>query len=264
MKKLALTLALILPGISAAEDEWVAVGQVPAAKPATSEAASTQYTEAPSIPSDAPAISSQAPSLQAELLLMVETMQQEIAELRGIVEEQNHQIEQLKKLQQQRYIEMDRRLSTLFEQKVSQPENTSNTAVDADAVSVEKPEQVYRKAMAFIKQKQFAEALQQLDKFAKGFPEHKLAANALYWSGEVQLTEKNYDVAILQFTAVVEQHAGHNKVADSHYKLAVAYDRKGDSEQAKKILQQVIKQYPDAKSVNRLASRYLERLNTPQ
>jgi len=250
-----LTLALVLSGISAAEEEWVAVGQVPAAKPATSEAASHS--------SDTPAIGSQAPSLQAELLMMVETMQQEIAELRGIVEEQNHQIEQLKKLQQQRYIEMDRRLSTLFEQKVSQPEKTADAEISADEAPAEKPEQVYRKAMAHIKQKQFTEALQQLNKFAKFFPEHKLAANALYWSGEVQLTEKNYDVAIQQFTAVVAQHAGHNKVADSHYKLAVAYDRKGESEQAKKILQQVIKQYPDAKSVNRLATRYLERLSAP-
>lgn len=258
MKKLTLTLALILPGLCAAEDEWVAVGQGPAAQPVTSTSTSSVATSFDA--ENAPAISNQSPSLQAELLSMVETMQQEIAELRGVVEEQNHQIEQLKKLQQQRYIEMDRRLSSLLDDQAA---SVSDAKPGEVATTTESPEQVYRQAMAHIKQKEFPQALQQLDLFAQVYPQHKLAGNALYWSGEVQLAQKNFDVAIQQFKAVMTEHPDHNKVADSHYKLAVAYDRKGDSAQAKVLLQQVIDSYPDAQSINRLAKRYLERLTAP-
>ena len=257
MKKLALTLALVLPGISVAEDEWVAVGQGPAAQPATAPVTSSDSFDSESA-FPAPA---QNTSLQAELLSMVETMQQEIAELRGVVEEQNHQIEQLKKLQQQRYIEMDRRLSTILDNNKAEP-GLVNAESGAE-VTTEPPEQIYRQAMAFIKKKEFANALQKLDSFIQVYPQHKLAGNALYWSGEVQLAQKNYDVAISRFKAVMEKHPEHNKIADSHYKLAVAFDRKGDTAQAKVLLQQVVEQYPDAQSINRLATRYLERLAAP-
>jgi len=256
MKKLTLILALTLPGLSAAEDEWVAVGQGPAAQPASADtSSSSSFVSENAFPAPTPNA-----SLQTELLTMVETMQQEIAELRGIVEEQNHLIEQLKKLQQQRYMEMDRRLSTILdtESKPAQP----NAEADAK-IAAEPPEQIYRQAMAFIKKKEFTQALQKLDLFNQAYPDHKLAGNALYWSGEVQLAQKNYDVAITQFKAVLEQHPEHNKAADCHYKLAVAFDRKGDTVKAKELLQQVINDYPESQSINRLAKRYLERLSAP-
>lgn len=268
MKSLYLPLALAISFATAAEDEWVAVGQVPTAQPAKTAADESNQAQFPTdqastIPntySPAP----QAPSLQAELLVMVETMQQEIAELRGTVEEQNHQIDQLKKLQQQRYLEMDRRLSVLLTQDQAAKKAAASTN-DVDGQAVLPPDDLYAQAMGLIKQKKFAEALSDLDIFARNYPEHALAANAFYWSGEVQLAQKNYDVAIQQFSAVIEKHPQHGKAADSLYKLAVAHDRKGETDQAKELLAKVISQYEgQAESVVRLAKRYLERLNTPE
>ena len=190
-------------------------------------------------------------------LSMVEVMQQEIAELRGTVEEQNHTIEMLKKQQQERYLDLDRRMSELMKAP-AQPKAVSNSGA---SVGVLPADDLYASAMAAIKQKDFASALTQLDTFAKHYPQHALAANAFYWSGEVQLAEGNFEAAIKQFVFVVKNHPKHNKAPDSHYKLAVAYDRNGNTAKAKEVLKQVATQYKGVSdSVVRLAERYLERL----
>lgn len=252
MKYTVLPLALLISMISAAEDGWVAVGQGPTAKPA--------IQSAPAVSNESNTPSLAKPSLQVELLTMVETMQQEIAELRGTVEEQSHTIEMLQKQQQQRYLDLDRRMVELMSKPVVGVVSGSDSKSD-----VLPADDLYASAMSFIKKKDFTHALKQLDVFAKTYPQHALAANALYWSGEVQLAEGNFELAIKQFKAVVNSHSGHNKAADSHYKLAVSYDRSGDSAKATETLERVIKQYSGiSDSAVRLAERYLGRLQAPE
>jgi tol-pal system protein YbgF len=271
MKYTVLPLALMLSMLSAAEDGWVAVGQGPTAKPAIQATSPSTSSENSSINSPATSslstsnnnptapVSSGNVSLQVELLSMVETMQQEIAELRGTVEEQDHKIEMLQRQQQQRYLDLDRRMAELLKAPIA---TSSIEGVQAGVLSAD---DLYANAMSFIKKKDFSAALGQLDVFAKTYPKHSLAANAFYWSGEVQLAEGNFDLAIEQFKTVVEHHPQHNKAADSHYKLAVSYDRRGDTSKAKQILIQVIEQYKGkSDSAVRLAERYLERLNSPE
>lgn len=257
MKYTVLPFALMISMVSAAEDGWVAVGQAPTAKPAVSS-----VSEAPASPSiiSPPTSPSVNASLQMELLSMVEIMQQEIAELRGTVEEQSHTIEMMKRQQQQRYLDLDKRMAELMQKPA---------VISAEVAPGSEPqlsaEDLYASAMSLIKQKDFANALIKLDLFAKTYPENTLAANAFYWSGEVQLAEGNYPLAITQFNRVVKQHGDHAKAADSHYKLAVAYDRSGDSEKAKQTLNVVINKYEGkSDSVVRLAKRYLKRLTDSQ
>ncbi len=259
MKYAVLPLALMISMISAAEDGWVAVGQGPAAKPAIKSAHAVSTHTAPSNSSIPSPVHTQTvnPSLQLELLTMVETMQQEIAELRGTVEEQNHKIELLQAQQQQRYLDLDRRVSELLTTSVPSASQTDSQSGGSSA------DDLYSDAMSLIKKKDYAKALAQLDLLVKTYPKHALAANAYYWSGEVQLADGNFEQAINQFLKVVKHHHKHNKAADSHYKLAVAYDRSGNTAKAKEILNQVVQQYPGiSDSAVRLAERYLKRLQS--
>ncbi len=270
MKYTVLPLALVISMASVAEDGWVAVGQAPTVKPATQPAkAATNGVVNSSVTSPAPTTASSNTSLQLELLTMVETMQQEIAELRGTVEVQAHTIETLQKQQQQRYLDLDRRMSELLTTApaVNSAASSANNkvATSDDTVSVLPADDLYASAMAAIKKKDFASALNQLDTFAQNYPQHSLAANALYWSGEVQLAESNFDVAIKQFSSVINNHPKHSKAADSHYKLGVAYDRSGKTDKAKETLQTVVNLYPGVSdSAVRLAQRYLKRLESTQ
>jgi tol-pal system protein YbgF len=275
---------------SVAEDGWVAVGQVPTAKPAVESAkpayntsqpvvsastvrASTVTTPATTLgisPNNTFSTTSVSPvasnsSLQLELLGMVETMQQEIAELRGMVEEQNHKVEMLETQQQQRYLDLDKRVSELYKapqgSKTTQLPNSALTSLPASQKAALPADDLYASAMSSVKKKDFATALSQFDLLAKTYPKHALAANAYYWSGEVNLTDGNFDAAIKQFQTVIDGYPKHNKAADSHYKLAVALDRIGKTAKSKEVLNQVISQYKGVSdSAVRLAERYLKRL----
>src|SRR5690606_11660280 len=48
---------------------------------------------------------------QAEIFFQLQTLQQEVLELRGIVEQQSHELRQLKQQRMDDYLDLDRRLS---------------------------------------------------------------------------------------------------------------------------------------------------------
>lgn len=256
MKYAILPIALMVSMISVAEDGWVAVGQKLTAEPVTSEAIKTLSNKA-RFSSGASGNS----TLQLEMLTMTEAMQQEIAELRGLVEEQSHTIEQLKKQQQQRYLDLDRRIVELTTSPVSSNAIVNkDTAKDQDGMS---PDDLYASAMSNVKSKDFTAALSQFDLLIKTYPQHTLAGNSLYWAGEVQLAEGQLDESIQYFLNVVTNYPNHLKAPDSNYKLAVAYERNGKLEQAKKTLRQVITLYEGSShSVVKLAKDDLKRLGS--
>ncbi|HNI65086.1 MAG TPA: YbgF trimerization domain-containing protein, partial [Pseudomonadales bacterium] len=61
----------------------------------------------------AAAASSGGGSVSSELFLKLQQMEQEILELRGRIEEQSHDIEQLKTRQKEHYLDFDRRINEL-------------------------------------------------------------------------------------------------------------------------------------------------------
>lgn len=256
MKYTILPIALMVSMISAAEDGWVAVGQKLTAEPVKSEAIQTLSTKA-RFSSEMSGNS----SLQLEMLTMTEAMQQEIAELRGLVEEQSHTIEQLKKQQKQRYLDLDRRIVELTNSTV-----TSSANVNRDAPTEQgsmSPSDLYASAMSDVKSKNFTAALSQFDLLIRTYPQHTLAGNSLYWAGEVQLAEGQLDASIQYFMNVITNHPSHLKAPDSHYKLAVAYERNGQLEQAKQALRHVISEYEGSShSVVQLAKDDLKRLGS--
>ena len=263
MKKSSLLLIGLAVGVNASfgDDDWVAVGHVaaplsvPEAKPAARQTAAA-YPASTSAPS---------PTLQSELLDLVEVMQQEIGELRAQLEEQGHRVKLLERQQQQRYLDVDRRLGVLeggaLEGSVSAH---APAAVSSDSASTGgRAEDAYAKAMSHIKSKDFSQALSLLAVFIEDYPEHTLAVNALYWTGEVKLAQGQVDQAIQAFSRLATSSPKHAKAADALYKLALAYERKGLNDKAKKSYRVLVGRY-DGQGVRvlDLAKQALKRLES--
>ena len=264
MRNLISVLLLSSAAASVADDGWVSVGPVSEVKSADTSSTVASAPSSNNIPSD-PEVPNQVEpsrSLQAELLLMVEALQQEVAELRGIVDQQGHQLRQQDALQKKRYLDMDRRLTEAFKSKDQNTDNSETPVKNSDGSTSVEAETLYSESMELIKQKSFSDALKKLDELALAHPDHALAVNALYWSGEVQLAESHYPLAIKQFSKVVDDHPQHNKAADALYKLAVAHDRNGAPQKAKLLLEQVVSEYGESHpSTVRLAQGYLKTLS---
>jgi len=163
-------------------------------------------------------------------LKQVETLQQEVSELRGLVETQAHEIQQLKKSQQDLYLDLDKRLNTKLgatttEGPLSVPEDaplkapekiagkpvekiaTEKAAVEAAEVSastltlapasaeVIADKDPYQFAYQLVQTKRYPEAIVAFQSYITRFPDGVDAANAHYWLGELYMVEWQSDKA---------------------------------------------------------------------
>ncbi|MFY9178767.1 MAG: tol-pal system protein YbgF [Venatoribacter sp.] len=263
MKPLVLTLALAMAAGASAQ-EWVSVG---AAKAAPKTSSNTQDSSSLAFMADAPSPSSNQSgnALVAEMAAQIEQLQQEVAMLQGRLEEQEHQIQRMQTDQQQRYLDLDNRLSVLFTNPpTAAPSDSSTPAVvvnQAEQTALESPDDAYQSAMALVREKKYDEASDAFDNFVVNYPNHSLVANALYWSGEVWLVKGGLDKALAQFKRVTTDFADQPKAADATYKVGVTLHRQGKTEEAKVWLNKVIQNFSGkADGTVRLAKSYLEKL----
>lgn len=231
-----------------------------------------------------------APEGQARILLeQIDSLQQEVLQLRGLVEKQANALQRLSHENRDRYLDLDRRISKLLESVGSggAPEAgtetkgaRTDTKADAQQQTVAPhptkagntpeaappgssnpvPERlVYRDAFRLIRARKFDEAIRALDDYIRRFPTGIYADNARYWLGEVYFAQGKLKQARDAFEAVLKDYPTSNKVPDALYKLGRVFDQLGDKAQSEKSLKSVIGQYPQS-SAARLADVYLRSL----
>lgn len=222
------------------------------------------------------AVGASAPATaQGELFMQLQQMQQEIALLRGMLEEQQNEIQQLKREGLERYQDLDARLSGQAALPSANASSSSSSSAPAAAAGAApqapaaqaaqapadpaKEKLFYDAAFDLIKAKDFAKATQAFTAFLQKFPASQYAGNAQYWLGEVNLAQGNLQAAGQAFAQVSVGYPQHAKVPDALFKLADVEQRLGNTAKAKGILQQVVQQYPGS-SAAQLAQRDLQRL----
>ncbi|OZG72210.1 tol-pal system protein YbgF [Hahella sp. CCB-MM4] len=211
--------------------------------------------------------------VSSDLYFLVQQLQQEIRELRGKVEELQYQVEQSRKQERDRYVDLDRRIQQLRKDLDAKPSSSPEVSVVPAPTSAEvggdaptssaPPSQAetgeYNAAYDLIKQRKYDEAVTALHTFINDHPDSGLAANAYYWLGEVYLVLPKLEQARQSFIIVVGKYPQHRKAPDALYKLGVTYDRLGEKDEARKYLQQTIDRYPQSSSAN-LARDYLKQI----
>ncbi|MGX5218660.1 MULTISPECIES: tol-pal system protein YbgF [Pseudomonas] len=213
----------------------------------------------------------QAPtSAQGMLFNQLQQMQDEIGRLRGMLEEQQNDIQRMKQENLERYKDLDQRLSSgaagaAATQNSSAGGDSSAGAAPAPASAgasepdPEKEKLFYDAAFDLIKTKDFDKANQAFSAFLRKYPKSQYAGNAQYWLGEVNLAQGNLQGAAQAFADVGQKYPQHSKVPDSMFKLGDVEQRLGDQDKAKRTFQQVIAQFPNS-SAAQLAQRNLQRM----
>lgn len=227
-----------------------------------------------------------------ELLSQIEILQREVQELRGTVEEQGYVINKLRREQKERYVDLDRRVSTLIkgesgaswdasagtdsdgggaefssEGSVDNAEAANNSAppnsVDSghNGPSEAKGErESYIEAFGYIRDKDYDTAITALDGFIGQYPSGKYTGNAYYWLGEIYSTVRlDLGKARDAFTLFLERYPNHRKVPDAMYKLGVVYAKQGEKAIARDYFERVINDMSDTPAAAS-AQEYLNKL----
>jgi len=181
-------------------------------------------------------------------------LEQEIATLRGLVEENTYLIERYQELQQQRYLDLDKRLHDLLSDEL---EDLDNESLNTFNQSFSEEIDLYKKALELFNASRYSEALEAFRKLIIYFPEGNYSADAYFWSGELYLAQDLLEDARENYLVVTEEFSEHNRAPDSLYKLGVIERILLNEEAATSHFSKLIQEYPDTGAAE-LAKKSME------
>ena len=191
----------------------------------------------------------------------LQLLQQEVMELRGLVEQQQHEFSRLKSIQDDRYLELDARLQQALKLNTPAPQSVPEGPGEIAAALTDEnlgEKKLYETIQILIRNRQYEMAITQLEALIVRFPDGEYTANTYYWLGQVQAAKTNpdFEKARQALAQVISYFPEHSKVPDAAYALGKVYYKLGDCKRATELLQQVTDQYP-GKSAAKLAGSYL-------
>ncbi len=262
----ALLLALVAPAVVAAEQQQSLLEPLPGAArgAAAPSAPAPGVSPAQATPGDTQRLS--------QLFYQLQILQQEVQELRGLVEEQAYQLNRLQRDQQEQYIDLDRRMAELT---TGQPGAAGAPGSTATAPSTGAPaapapspspalalgpsggseRDAYTRAFELMKARDFEASAAAFNQLIVEYPNGQYTPNAFYWLGELYLAQTKTEEARQSFAQVLNLYPDHPKVPDTLYKMGVVYHRLGDSERAVRYFEQVQREHPSSSAAG-LAARY--------
>jgi len=231
-----------------------------------------------------------------DMIQQVDEISEEIGLLRGEIEVQGNDINDIKKRQRELYLDLDRRLRDIESGaaastgQISVPQGgssasagtTTSTAAQTPSVeptsgqaattttqtttppatpSVTQSEEkaAYQAAFDTLKEGRYKKAKAELKSFLGKFPNSSYAGNAQYWLGEAHYVTRNFEQGIIEFQKVINSYPGSSKMPDAMLKLGYTYYELKQFEQAKAILQDLRTRFPQATAA-RLATKRLDRI----
>ena len=187
----------------------------------------------------------------------INDLEREIATLRNLIEENTYLIERYQELQQQRYLDLDKRLHNLLsEEKEDLATEYSNGQQYKSTEEID----LYKGALELFEASRYAEALESFRELIISYPEGAYSADAYFWSGELYLVQQLFEDAREHYLVVVEKFIDHPRVADSLFKLGVLERALMNDQIANSYFSRVISEYPDTGAAE-LAKKSIEASN---
>jgi tol-pal system protein YbgF len=217
-----------------------------------------------------------------EQLNRLNQLQSEVASLRGLVEQLQNEIEQLKQRGKDQYVDIDTRLQRLegggstpspastprsptpatpsMPAASVPPEGTEAPATPAASASPGDEAAAYDAAFRALRAGDYVASARGLHDFLEANPNAALAPNAWYWLGESYYVTQNYELAAQSFDTVLRHFPDSNKAPDALLKMGFARLELGDRAEGERIMQMVIDRYPGSENA-RLAAGRLRQLD---
>jgi tol-pal system protein YbgF len=233
------------------------------------------------------------PSMMANLVIQVQELQDEVRMLRGQLEEQDRELENLKRRQRDQYLDLDQRLSDMrnaqpvvgacpavttrpaqqgptVSPRADVPQVRAPMESQSEVVGIGQPaaqsqatpasaaaeKAAYDQAFQALKELRYADAAEDFQSFLDQYPNSEYADNAQYWLGESYYVTRNYDIALTAFQSLLDNYPESPKSPDALLKIGYTHYELEQWDSARAALTQVQENYPDT-TLSRLAENRL-------
>jgi tol-pal system protein YbgF len=214
-----------------------------------------------------PTVAEQQRQTLVDLYLQVEQLQNEIRQLRGLVETQNFELERLKGRHRDTAADFDKRLREVERQSepraADAPAAVGDTPAAPGVAAAPPPapapsapatppsaqeQREYDAAFQLLRQSAYDRAIKAFRAFLGKYPRSELADNAQYWIGEAQYVVRNFKGALEEFERVVRDYPGSDKAPDAQLKIGYCHLELGETAKAREALTQLSTRYPASRA----------------
>lgn len=213
-------------------------------------------------------ISNAQAQLMQQLQQQMSDNQRDIDALRGQIQQNTYQLNQVVERQKQLYQQIDSLSSASSSggQQAAGSDAAADTGAAATAGAAASTESApaqtgdansdYNAAVALIlEKKQYDQAISALQAWVKRYPDSTYQPNANYWLGQLNYNKGKKDDAAYYYATVVKNYPKSPKAAEALLKVGVIMQEKKDTAKAKAVFQQVIKLYPNTDSAKQAQKR---------
>jgi tol-pal system protein YbgF len=202
-----------------------------------------------------------------ELMQQIETLNAEIARLRGQLEVLGNDNQQTQKRQRDFYLDLDSRLKRLETGGASPSTSgvTDGTSPPvATSVAPPKPPtkedqarevKAYDSASNLFRRNDFPSAIDAFRAFVKDYPSSPLAANAGYWIGISYANMRDYKNALAAQEDLLSRYPQSPKAPDALLAIAAIQMDQGDTGSARNTLEDIIARFPTSEAAGKARTR---------
>jgi len=126
----------------------------------------------------------------------------------------------------------------------------------AAAVSVPAPEEMYRQIYLDFSRMEYEIALEESEEFLREYPGDPMTEEVRFVRGECYLElDKDHD-ALQEFSTILQDYPRGRKTPAVLLRMAITYDRTGDSELAQGVADRLLREYPDSEEAAEVRERF--------
>jgi len=183
--------------------------------------------------------------VQVQMQQHIDTLQQELNELRGMSETHDYRLNQILQRQRELYQELDK-LSTKLTTVPSNVGIAVGTITTGPEVALSESEAYDRALNLVLKGKQYDKAIVEFKQYLVDFPQSSYTANVHYWLGQLLFTKGDTKTAKKHFNTLADDFPKSTKRADALVKLGQIAQSEQQVTLAKTLYNNVLKEYPQS------------------
>jgi len=218
--------------------------------------------------------------LRAESQYEITNLKNEVSELRGIVEEQGYQLQQIVNRQRELYKDIDTRLAQQSEANTPPARQVKNTdsgtlpvnrntdthPANTTTAPLERPTEPvvvdnnlirseYDQIFPLVRSKRYDDAIAGYQQFIAKYPDSAYVANSKYWLAQIYSVQGRMDEAEREYLGVAQQYPDSSKASDAWLKLGQLYENQGQIDKAVNAYNQVVTQYSSSTAAQMAVNR---------
>ena len=206
--------------------------------------------------------------MRAESQFEITNLKNEIRELRGQLEEQGYQLQQIVTRQREIYRDIDSRIDQQTNADIpsSNPSNSDvasnipndNSTTDLSSTVVNDDIQIrtdYDQIFPLVRSKRYDEAIAGYQQFIAKYPSSIYVANSKYWLAQIYSVQGRNEEAEREYLGVAQQYAQSAKAPDAWLKLGKLYESLSQPDKALNAYNQVVTQYADSTAAQMAINR---------